>query len=214
MPEQERRSKSTSGLRHTFGMPKGCTCTQLFTSLPTGQMKITMGVTNLPSSSAYPKPENSSFDSTDSRIQSLGPRIRLIKRHTPLDHSSGTWGFLKHCSNTVLLCTQGAEAWLIHTTNGIRCEVYELDRQCAKLYGPVTKISEKYVRLAMERDHRVWGQKATIPYTLGHAKHHVCIHDLHQLAFSGDNFGIRLPTLHKQKHDRQNCLANIDTDRL
>ncbi|KAJ6243293.1 beta-lactamase related protein [Anaeramoeba flamelloides] len=131
----------------------------------------------------------------------------IIVTHIHLDHSSGTSGLLKHCSNaTVLVHPRGAR----HMVDPTRlmesaAKVYGGIDNVQKLYGPVTKISEEKVRSVSDGEIiEFGGRKLQFIHTLGHAKHHVCIHDLHTNSlFSGDNFGIRLPALHKQKHDHE-----------
>ena len=133
----------------------------------------------------------------------------IIITHVHLDHSGGTAELLKHCPNAIVLVHARAARNLVDPRRLVAgaIEVYG-QALFAKLYSEIEGISEDRIRVMNDGEILAWGSRRLhFFYTLGHAKHHFCIHDSASNAvFSGDSFGIGRSSLH---HDGPSYLLCI-----
>lgn len=125
----------------------------------------------------------------------------LIVTHAHLDHSGGTSALLGHCPNARVIAHPKAAKTLADPEKLIQSakRVYGGD-QFNKLYGVINPIHLSKIHLLQDGEILKWQNRIlTFFYTLGHASHHVCIHDSKSDGiFTGDAFGLCYPQLQKQ----------------
>ena len=122
----------------------------------------------------------------------------LLVTHAHLDHAGGTSALLDHCKNARVVAHPKAARTLINPDKLIRSaeKVYGED-VFRKLYGEIKPVLETQMVSVKDGDSLVFGERTfTFFYTLGHASHHICIHDSKtQSIFTGDALGLCYPDL-------------------
>lgn len=126
--------------------------------------------------------------------------VYAIVTHAHLDHAAGTAALLRECPNATVLAHPRAARHLIDPTRleaGVK-GVYgeEVFRQ---LFGECEAVDGTRVRAVEDSETvRLGEETLTFFYTLGHASHHICIHDSGSNGvFAGDTFGVCYETLQK-----------------
>lgn len=121
-----------------------------------------------------------------------------IVTHVHLDHAGGTSALIKECPNAVVLAHPKAVKHLVSPERLVAASkrVYGEDL-FDKIYGSIEPVDAARVRSVNDGEEIRFGDRAfSFFYTLGHATHHVCIHDsATNGVFTGDNFGICYPEL-------------------
>ena len=119
----------------------------------------------------------------------------LIVTHAHLDHAGGTAEMLKHCPNAVALAHPKAARNLIDPSRLIQGSIAVYGAETYyKYYGEVEAVPEDRIRVIQDGETIAWGgRELRFFHTLGHATHHMCIHDTGENAvFTGDSFGLGL----------------------
>lgn len=117
-----------------------------------------------------------------------------IVTHVHLDHAGGTAALLERCPRAAVLAHPKAARHLVDPSRlaaGAR-SVYGEDFDT--LYGEIRGVPEDRVRVVEDEEVLRWGsRRLRFFHTLGHASHHVCIHDdKSNGVFTGDSFGLAL----------------------
>jgi glyoxylase-like metal-dependent hydrolase (beta-lactamase superfamily II) len=125
----------------------------------------------------------------------------IIVTHAHLDHAGGCGTLASACPEAQVLAHPRAATHLIDPTRlveGAR-QVYG-DAELERLYGTITPIPAERVRAVQDGETLTWqGASWHFLHTLGHANHHMCIHDTAlDAVFTGDSFGIAYPELQRQ----------------
>ena len=117
----------------------------------------------------------------------------VIVTHIHLDHAGGAAPLMKACPNATLLCHPRAKRYLANPARLVAAvkqvygnEVFE------RLYGTIEPIDDARIH-AVDDDERIQfgGRTWRFLHTLGHATHHICIHDsASNGVFTGDSFGL------------------------
>ena len=117
----------------------------------------------------------------------------IIVTHIHLDHAGGAAALMRACPNATLLChPRGAR----HLANPKRLvsavKQVDGDELFAQLYGNVEPIEAERIRAVADGETMSFGTRTwTFLHTLGHATHHICIHDsAANGVFTGDSFGL------------------------
>ncbi len=117
----------------------------------------------------------------------------IIITHLHLDHGGGTSALVRACPNAAVLCHPRAERHLIEPERLIAGAkmVYGEDG-FERMYAPIDPIDPARIRSMADGEAIPFGNRTlTFLHTLGHAKHHMCIHDSGSAAvFTGDSFGV------------------------
>jgi glyoxylase-like metal-dependent hydrolase (beta-lactamase superfamily II) len=119
----------------------------------------------------------------------------IIVTHAHLDHAGGTAELAKHCLNATVLAHPKAARHLIEPGRLIQGSIGVYGEETYyQLYGEIEGTPEARVRVVQDGEVIAWGgRELRFFYTLGHATHHVCIHDTGENAvFVGDSFGLGL----------------------
>jgi glyoxylase-like metal-dependent hydrolase (beta-lactamase superfamily II) len=120
----------------------------------------------------------------------------VIITHVHLDHAGGASALLKACPNAQLLAHPKAARHMISPSRLVESSklVYG-EENFEKLYGQIDPIEESRVRIMLDGESLVWGNRRfDFIYTRGHANHHFCIYDSGSKSiFTGDSFGIAYP---------------------
>jgi glyoxylase-like metal-dependent hydrolase (beta-lactamase superfamily II) len=122
----------------------------------------------------------------------------IIVTHVHLDHAGGTSVLVKECPNAIVLAHQRAARHIIDPTRLIKgaTAVYG-ESEFKRLYGSIQAVDEKLVRIVEDGEILDFGKRSfTFIYTLGHAKHHMCVYDSGTNGiFTGDSLGLAYPIL-------------------
>jgi len=116
--------------------------------------------------------------------------------HIHLDHCGGLSALLKKCVNATVICHPRARPHLIDPSRLIQGSIMVYGEPLYKsLYGTVEPIAAEKIQTAEDNEIIIIGKSSyTILHTEGHAKHHICIHDLtNNTIFTGDTFGLAYP---------------------
>ncbi|MCD6287629.1 MAG: MBL fold metallo-hydrolase [Candidatus Hydrogenedentes bacterium] len=142
--------------------------------------------------------------------QSLDPaQVRyIIITHLHLDHAGATGRLSRICPQATVVAHPRAERHLIDPTrliSGVKA-VYG-DEVFAKDYDCVEPVPPDRIMCPADGDTIGLGDRSlTIMHTLGHAKHHICIHDsTTNGVFTGDSFGIMLPVFQRGSRPFVTC---------
>jgi len=138
-----------------------------------------------------------------SRGMSPGQVEYIIITHVHLDHAGGTSALVRKCQNAQVVAHPRAARHVIDPERLIAGAQSVYGEQLFNdLYGRIDPVDADRVRTVDDNETIEFGTRTlTFMHTLGHAKHHMCIHDSgSDSVFSGDSFGLSLPTLqHGQK---------------
>ena len=118
--------------------------------------------------------------------------------HAHLDHAGGTSTLLAACPTATVLAHPKAARHLISPARLIAgAKMVYGEAMYAKLYGDFPPCPAERVRTVADGEVVAWGGRALrFFHTLGHATHHLCIHDSRSNGvFTGDAFGIIHPEL-------------------
>jgi len=118
--------------------------------------------------------------------------------HIHLDHAGGTSALLERCPNaTAIVHPRGAR----HLVNPSRlvasAAAFYGEETFRERYGTIEPVEAERVRAVEEGETIDFGERTfTFLHTLGHARHHMCIHDSGADAvFTGDSFGLSFPIM-------------------
>lgn len=116
-----------------------------------------------------------------------------IVTHAHLDHAGGTGALLEACPNAIVLAHPKAARHLIQPDRlieGVKA-VYG-EESFHKLYGEIGPIESSRVRSVEDGEALTWGNRTLrFLHMLGHATHHICLHDsVTNAIFTGDTFGL------------------------
>jgi glyoxylase-like metal-dependent hydrolase (beta-lactamase superfamily II) len=122
----------------------------------------------------------------------------IIVTHVHLDHAGGTSVLVKECPDAIVLAHQRAARHIIDPARLIQgaTAVYG-ESEFKRLYGSIQPVDEKRVRVVEDGEIIELGKRSfTFIYTLGHAKHHMCVYDSGTNGiFTGDALGLAYPIL-------------------
>lgn len=117
----------------------------------------------------------------------------VIVTHIHLDHAGGAAALMEACPNATLICHPRAARHMANPKRLVAAvkQVYG-EEIFQKLYGEIEPIDEARIRAVEESDTLPFGARTfSFLHTLGHASHHICIHDsASNGVFSGDSFGL------------------------
>ncbi len=116
-----------------------------------------------------------------------------IVTHAHMDHAGGTGALLEVCPNALLVAHPKAARHLIQPerlVEGVKA-VYGAEAFRA-LYGNIAPIDPARTKVVADGETLRWGDRTLhFLHTLGHASHHICIHDSASNGiFTGDAFGL------------------------
>ncbi len=117
----------------------------------------------------------------------------LIVTHVHLDHAGGTSALLKHCPNAKVIAHPKTAKFLARPERlieGARA-VYG-EPLFTQLFGEIEPVPEERIQIVADEEILTWGERTLrFMHTLGHATHHICIHDSKTNGvFTGDSFGL------------------------
>ncbi len=119
----------------------------------------------------------------------------VIITHLHLDHAGGTAELMKHCPNATLLAHPKAVRHLADPSRLVQSvlAVYG-EEDFSRLYGHIEPVDTERIHGVADGEVVLLGTRTLrFLHTLGHASHHVCIHDTAANAiFTGDSFGVGL----------------------
>jgi len=117
----------------------------------------------------------------------------IIITHLHFDHAGGTSALAEHYPNATVLAHPRAVRHLVDPSRLVASarNVYG-DEEFDRLYGQIKPIPAERVRAIEDNGSVELGEHTlTFLHTLGHAKHHCCIHDSAENAvYTGDSFGV------------------------
>lgn len=117
----------------------------------------------------------------------------IILTHIHLDHAGGAAPLMRACPNATLLCHPRAAKHLANPKRLVAAvkQIYG-EEVFAQLYGRIEPIEPSRIRSVGEGESIVFGARTwRFLHTLGHATHHICIHDsATNGVFTGDSFGL------------------------
>ncbi len=120
----------------------------------------------------------------------------IIVTHVHLDHSGGTAELAKHCPNATVIAQERAARHIIDPEKLIKGSIGVYgEEKFNRLYGRIDPVDEKRVRIVKDGEKIKFGKRELeFIYTLGHAKHHMCVYDSSiNSIFTGDSFGLAYP---------------------
>lgn len=120
----------------------------------------------------------------------------IIVTHVHLDHSGGTAALAKECPNATVIAHDRAARHIIDPEKLIKGSITVYgEEKFNRLYGKIDPVEEKRVRIVKDGEKLKFGnRKFEFIYTLGHAKHHMCVYDSSiNGIFTGDSFGLAYP---------------------
>lgn len=125
----------------------------------------------------------------------------LIVTHAHLDHAGGTSALLGHFPNAKVIAHPKAAKTLSNPERLIQSakRVYG-EKTFEKLYGKISPVSPSKIQTIQDGEQLKWQSRTfTFFFTLGHASHHICIHDSKTNGiFTGDAFGLCYPELQSE----------------
>ena len=117
----------------------------------------------------------------------------IIVTHIHLDHAGGAAPLMKECPNATLICHPRAARHLANPKRLVAAvkQVYG-EEVFSRLYGTIEPIDEARIRAVADEESMTFGARRwRFLHTLGHASHHICIHDsASNGVFTGDSFGL------------------------
>lgn len=124
-----------------------------------------------------------------------------IVTHVHLDHAAGTAALLEACPNAMAVVHPLGARHLANPVRLVKSAMQVYGESAFKaLYGVVEPVHPARIRTVEDNEVISWGaRRLTFLHTLGHAKHHLCIHDSGSNGvFTGDAFGIAFPGAAKE----------------
>lgn len=151
--------------------------------------------------------DNNTSRATPLLMQALDARglqpeqvLYAIVTHVHLDHAGGTSALLRECPNAVAVAHPRAARHLVKPSRLVAA-VKSIYGESAfdELYGQIDPIDADRVRTVEDGETlRFGGRTFTFLHTLGHARHHMCIHDSGSNGvFTGDALGLAYPALQR-----------------
>ncbi len=117
----------------------------------------------------------------------------VVVTHIHLDHAGGAAPLMNACPNATLLCHPRAARHLVNPRRLVAAvkQVYG-EEVFERLYGSIEPIDESRIRAVDDGEVLQFGTRTwTFLHTLGHATHHICMHDsASRGVFTGDSFGL------------------------
>ncbi len=123
-----------------------------------------------------------------------------IITHLHLDHAGGTSALLDRCPNAVVIAHPRAERHLIDPSRLVAgAKAIYGEAVFNATYGTIEPVDPARVRTVQDGETIEFGDRTfTFMHVLGHARHHICIHDSGSDAvFTGDAFGEAYPFLQR-----------------
>lgn len=117
----------------------------------------------------------------------------VIPTHAHLDHAGGSAALLEACPKATLLAHPKAARHLINPVRLLRgAAAVHGEENLKTAYGPVPPVDAARVHTMSDEEEVAWhGRTLRFLHTLGHATHHLCIHDSgSNSVFTGDSFGV------------------------
>jgi len=124
-----------------------------------------------------------------------------IVTHCHLDHAAGSAALLKACPNARLVAHPKAARHLVDPTRLIAgAKMVYGDAAFEEQFGTIESCAEdRMLKMADGDTLEVGSRTLTFIHTLGHASHHMCIHDSGTGdIFAGDNFGMIYEELQRE----------------
>ncbi len=120
-----------------------------------------------------------------------------IITHVHLDHAGGSAALLEACPNARLVAHPRAAPHVVDPSRLVASSRAVYGGDFDRLYGEVAPVPRDRVHTVEDGEVIHLGDRAlTFLHTLGHAKHHVCVHDSGSGGvFVGDTFGVIYPPL-------------------
>jgi glyoxylase-like metal-dependent hydrolase (beta-lactamase superfamily II) len=121
-----------------------------------------------------------------------------IVTHIHLDHAGGTSALLDRCPNAIAIVHPRAARHLVDPSRLVAsAKAFYGEETFRERYGTIEPVEAQRVRAVEDGETLDFGERTfTFLHTLGHAKHHMCIHDSGANAvFTGDSFGLAFPMM-------------------
>jgi glyoxylase-like metal-dependent hydrolase (beta-lactamase superfamily II) len=142
---------------------------------------------------------SSTLDALEVGIESLGREIadirHLLITHIHLDHAGAAGLLMRRNPEARLYVHEVGAPHMVDPTNLIRSATRIYGDRMDVLWGAFVPVpAERVVAVSDGGTVDIGGRTLDVLYTPGHASHHVAFHDTrHNLAFTGDVAGIRIP---------------------
>lgn len=142
---------------------------------------------------------SSTLDALEAGVESLGREMadirHLLVTHIHLDHAGAAGPLMRRNTEARLYVHEVGAPHSIDPTNLVRSATRIYGDQMEPLWGEVMPVpAERVVAVSDGGTVNIGGRTLSVLYTPGHASHHVAFHDMrHNLAFTGDVAGIRIP---------------------
>jgi glyoxylase-like metal-dependent hydrolase (beta-lactamase superfamily II) len=121
-----------------------------------------------------------------------------IVTHIHLDHAGGTSALLERCPNAIAVVHPRGARHLVDPSRLVAsAAAFYGEETFRDRYGTITPAEADRVRAVEDGETLDLGKRTfTFLHTLGHARHHMCIHDSGANAvFTGDSFGLAFPVI-------------------
>ena len=141
----------------------------------------------------------STIDTLVRGVESLGRDVAdirdLLVTHIHLDHAGAAGLLMQRNPEARLYVHEVGAPHSIDPTNLVRSATRIYGDQMDTLWGEIVPVpADRVVALTDGESFDLGGRRFNVLYTPGHASHHVAFHDeRHNLAFTGDVAGIRIP---------------------
>ncbi len=142
---------------------------------------------------------SSTLAALEAGVKALGRELAdiryLLVTHVHLDHAGAAGLLMQRNADARLYVHEIGAPHSIDPTNLVRSATRIYGDQMERLWGEVVPVpADRVIAVADGETVAVGGRTLTVLYTPGHASHHVAFHDpLHNVAFTGDVAGIRIP---------------------
>lgn len=142
---------------------------------------------------------SSTLETLVAGVEALGRDVadirHLLVTHIHLDHAGAAGLLLRRNPDTRLYVHEVGASHSIDPTNLVRSATRIYGDQMDTLWGEIVPVPAGRVVAIADGGSITLGDRAlSVIYTPGHASHHVAFHDSrHNLAFTGDVAGIRIP---------------------
>jgi len=118
--------------------------------------------------------------------------------HIHLDHAGGTSALLERCPNATAIVHPRAARHLVNPSRLVAsAKAFYGEETFRERYRTIEPVEADRVRAVEDGETLDFGERTfTFLHTLGHARHHMCIHDSGANAvFTGDSFGLAFPIM-------------------